>query len=116
MIFTFEIVKQENYCLINLNGELLESSQGNLLLEELEKKLSEGNLNFIVDFSKLNFLNSCGLGILVRMLTKIRNKSGEIVGFGLNEKVNKLLIITKLNQLFTIKEDLLSSTKAIIFK
>jgi anti-sigma B factor antagonist len=113
MIFSFEIVKQENYCLINLNGELLESSQGSLLLEELEKKLNEGTLNFIIDFSKLNFLNSSGLGILVRMLTKIRNKSGELVGFGLNEKVNKLLVITKLNQLFTIKDDLISSVKTL---
>jgi anti-sigma B factor antagonist len=114
MIFTFEILKEESYCLIKLNGELLESSQGNLLLEELEKKLIEGNLIFIVDFSKLNFLNSSGLGILVRMLTKIRNKSGELIGFGLNEKVNKLLVITKLNQLFAIKEDLQSSVKSII--
>lgn len=113
MIFTFEIIKQENYCLISLNGELLESTQGNLLLEELEKKLNDGSLNFIVDFSKLNFLNSSGLGILVRMLTKIRNKSGELVGFGLNEKVNKLLVITKLNQLFTIKDDLISSINTL---
>jgi anti-anti-sigma regulatory factor len=48
------------------------------------------------------------------MLTKIRNKSGELIGFGLNEKVNKLLVITKLNQLFAIKEDLQSSVKSII--
>ena len=113
MIFAFEILKHESYCLIKVNGELLENSQGNSLLEELEKKLNDGNLNFIIDFSKLNYLNSSGLGILVRMLTKIRNKGGELYGFGLNEKVNKLLVITKLNQLFTIKQDLQSSIDSI---
>jgi anti-sigma B factor antagonist len=111
MLFSHSISIQKNYILIKLNGDLIEKSLAEPLLEDLDKQLNQGNLKFVIDFSQLNYLNSNGLGILIKLLTKIRNKGGELSGFALNDKVKKLLLITKLNQLFIINETLEEAVK-----
>jgi anti-sigma B factor antagonist len=116
MIFTHTISNKEGYFLIQLKGDLIEKSLADPLLEDLDKQLNQGNLKFVIDFSQLNYLNSNGLGILIKLLTKIRNKGGELSGFELNDKIKKLLLITKLNQLFIINETLEDSIKAFSIK
>jgi len=106
MIFSHTISEKESYILIKLNGDLIEKSLAESLLNDLDKLINHGKLKFVIDFSELNYLNSNGLGVLIKILTKIRNKGGELSGFALNDKVKKLLLITKLNQLFIIKETL----------
>jgi anti-sigma B factor antagonist len=112
MIFTHTISNKEDYFLIQLKGDLIEKSLADPLLEDLDKQLNQGNLKFVIDFSQLNYLNSNGLGILIKLLTKIRNKGGELSGFALNDKIKKLLLITKLNQLFIVNETLDDALKA----
>jgi anti-sigma B factor antagonist len=116
MIFTHTISNKEGYFLIQLKGDLIEKSLADPLLEDLDKQLNQGNLKFVIDFSQLNYLNSNGLGVLIKLLTKIRNKGGELSGFALNDKIKKLLLITKLNQLFIINETLEDSIKAFSIK
>jgi anti-sigma B factor antagonist len=116
MIFTHTISNKEDYFLIQLKGDLIEKSLADPLLEDLDKQLNQGNLKFVIDFSQLNYLNSNGLGVLIKLLTKIRNKGGELSGFALNDKIKKLLLITKLNQLFIINETLEDSIKAFSIK
>ena len=55
--------------------------------------------------SKVSYINSSGLNLLVRLLTKARNKGGELVLISLSESVEKLFFITKLNSIFTICAD-----------
>ena len=52
--------------------------------------------------SKVSYINSSGLNLLVRLLTKVRNKGGELVLISISESVEKLFFITKLNSIFTI--------------
>jgi anti-sigma B factor antagonist len=112
MLFIHSITSNKDYSLIKLKGDLIEKSLAEPLIEELEKQLQSGNLKYVLDFSELNYLNSNGLGVLIKILTKIRNKGGELACFALNEKIKKLLLITKLNQLFIINENLEDAVKA----
>ncbi len=47
-------------------------------------------------------MNSSGIGVLITILTKFRNKGGEVVLVSPSEQIKKLLIITKLNAIFLI--------------
>jgi anti-sigma B factor antagonist len=58
-----------------------------------------------VDIAKIRFINSSGIGVLITILTKFRNKGGEVVLVKPSEQLKKLLIITKLNSIFTVVED-----------
>ena len=51
-------------------------------------------------------MNSTGLSILINILTQTRSKGGEVIIANVPEKINKLLLITKLNSVFTIKDNI----------
>jgi anti-sigma B factor antagonist len=53
-----------------------------------------------VDIAQVRYMNSTGIDVLITLLTKFRNKGGEIVIINPSEQVKKLLIITKLNAIF----------------
>ena len=57
-------------------------------------------------------MNSTGLSILINIFTQTRNRGGEVVITNIPEKINKLLIITKLNSIFNIEETVEAAKKA----
>lgn len=63
---------------------------------------SVNSTNLIIDMSDMRYMNSTGLNILVNLLTIYRNKGHEAVIINVPEKINQLLVITKLNSVFNI--------------
>ena len=56
----------------------------------------------LIDISDVRYINSSGIGVLITLLTKFRNKGGELFLIKPSEHVQKLLIITKLQAIFNI--------------
>jgi anti-sigma B factor antagonist len=100
MNFNHEI--QDNVLTIRLSGDLIGENNSAAVLsvvaEALEKKIKV----CIVDISDLRYINSSGIGLLITILTKFRNKGGEVYLMKPSENVQKLLVITKLNAIFHI--------------
>ncbi len=88
-----------------LQGDLIGSPDSQQLLEVVNKSIEESVILCAIDLSKVRFINSSGIGVLVSLLTKFRNRGGEMVLITPSEHIRKLLIITKLNAIFTIAED-----------
>ncbi len=89
----------------HLQGDLIGSPDSQQLLEVVNESINSSVVLCAVDLSKVRFINSSGIGILVSLLTKFRNRGGEMVLINPSEHIRKLLIITKLNAIFTIVED-----------
>ena len=106
MNFEYHIESKEAYTLINLSGILIAPNQSGELIEEFEETIAEGTLNVIVDLSGIETMNSTGLSVLISILTKARNAGGEAVLANLPEKVNELMVITKLYTVFTVDESI----------
>ncbi|HIA06476.1 MAG TPA: anti-sigma factor antagonist [Flavobacteriales bacterium] len=104
--FEYHIESKEAYTLINLSGILIAPNQSGELIEEFEETIAEGTLNVIVDLSGIETMNSTGLSVLISILTKARNAGGEAVLANLPEKVNELMVITKLYTVFTVAESI----------
>lgn len=87
---------------ISLSGDLIGENNSTaviaVVVEALEKKVK----TCIVDISDLRYINSSGIGLLITILTKFRNKGGEVYLMKPSENVQKLLVITKLNAIFQI--------------
>jgi anti-sigma B factor antagonist len=64
--------------------------------------IQDNVLKCVIDISKLRYINSSGIGVLITILTKFRNKDGEVFLLNPSESVQKLLVITKLNAIFQI--------------
>jgi anti-sigma B factor antagonist len=100
MNFTHKI--QDNRLLLNLSGDLIGEDNGAAVIEVVTNAIHEKALICIVDISELRYINSSGIGVLITILTKFRNKGGEVYLMRPSESVQKLLVITKLNAIFQI--------------
>jgi anti-sigma B factor antagonist len=96
---------KDDVLLLNLEGDLIGDNNETQLVEELSNHVYDNMLLCAVDISKIRFINSSGIGVLITILTKFRNKGGEVVLVKPSEQLKKLLIITKLNSIFTVVED-----------
>jgi anti-sigma B factor antagonist len=102
---TFEKEVKENALIIRLSGDLIGEDNGASLLEIATSSIQQQVLTCIIDISKLRYINSSGIGVLITILTKFRNKGGEVYLMKPSENVQKLLVITKLNAIFHIVQN-----------
>lgn len=100
---------------LQLQGDLIGEDSGVEIIELVNNHIQEGIRKAVVDISGLRYINSSGIGVLITILTKFRNKGGELCLLKPSESVKKLLIITKLNAIFTIvdtKEEALDALES----
>ena len=97
---------QDDYVLITIEGNLIGKDSGSSILEVANDVLAKGIIKCAVDIAEVKYINSTGIGVLITLLTKFRNKSGEMVVIKPSEHVQKLLIITKLTAIFKIVDTL----------
>jgi anti-sigma B factor antagonist len=114
MSFSFQIKKEEELVLIHLSGNLISKHQIEDLQNELDFYFSEGDTKIVLDLSEMKYMNSTGLSILINIFTQVRNRGGEVVLVNIPEKINKLLLITKLNSIFNIENTLEDAKKVLI--
>jgi anti-sigma B factor antagonist len=90
------------------------SVQGDLVIGEPEatfkrtvtRLLEEGKVNLLVDLSEVGFLDSSGLGALVRAMTNSQKEGGQTKLLNAGPQVRRLLEMTKLDSVFEIHDDL----------
>jgi anti-sigma B factor antagonist len=85
-----------------MSGDLIGEDTGTPLIEAVNEAVSHKVLTCIIDISELRYINSSGIGVLITILTKFRNKGGEVYLMKPSESVKKLLAITKLNAIFHV--------------
>ncbi len=81
-----------------------------LLNDKLYELIETGKTNVVADLEKVNWMNSSGLGILIGGLTTMRNNGGDLKLANITERIQSLLMITKL---LTVFETLDSVEKAV---
>ena len=99
---TFEHETREGNLILRLEGDLIGDDNGAKVLEAVSAAIQNSIRTGIIDISGLRYINSSGIGVLITILTKFRNKGGEVYLVKPSESVQKLLVITKLNSIFQI--------------
>ncbi|MBI3218102.1 MAG: STAS domain-containing protein [Cyclobacteriaceae bacterium] len=100
MNFSQEI--KESVLTLRIAGDLIGEDSGTQLVGAVNDAVSHKVLTCIIDISELRYINSSGIGVLITILTKFRNKGGEVYLMNPSESVKKLLVITKLNAIFQV--------------
>lgn len=101
-VMEFTSKQNKDRVLIGIEGRILSMLDAEPLLGEVESQLQNGHALFILDLSKTEYLNSEGLNVLLKILTKTRNAGGDTVLCRISGELEKLFIITKLAHIFTI--------------
>jgi anti-sigma B factor antagonist len=105
MEFTFKVEEKRDYCLLHFSGNLIEKSQAIEMMERFEELLSRDNKKFVIDMAGFKYMNSTGLNTLLTILTRARKNGGEAIVCCVPENIKSLLVITKLNNIFTVVEN-----------
>ncbi|WP_192821458.1 STAS domain-containing protein [Rufibacter sp. LB8] len=100
-----EHTSEENILIIRLEGDMIGGPETQRLMDLANTTIDDSMLLSAIDLSNVRFINSSGIGVLVSLLTKFRNRGGELLLINPSEHIRKLLIITKLNAIFTVAED-----------
>jgi anti-sigma B factor antagonist len=91
--------------IIHLFGDLIGEDDGTGILKVATDAVQQQVKRCIIDISELRYMNSSGIGVLITILTKFRNRGGEVYLLKPSDSVKKLLLITKLNAIFQVIQD-----------
>jgi anti-sigma B factor antagonist len=114
MSFSYKIEKDNSFINVSFIGNLMNKQQIQSLLDEIDFYSNEGINKIIIDLSEMKYMNSTGLNILINIFTQTRSKGGDVIITNIPEKINKLLVITKLNSIFNIKETVEEAKKVLV--
>lgn len=102
MKLNYKTSKDDKAHYLFIEGDLIGDEVGPKLVEVVSDAIQEDTRTFVIDLSEVRYISSSGIGLLITMLTKMRNVGGEVYLTAPSEHVKKLLIITKLNNIFTV--------------
>ena len=83
-----------------VSGKLMGGDETKEVHEKVKSLLTDGLKKIVIDLSKVKWLNSSGLGILISCLTSVTNSEAQLKIAGATEKVKSLFMITKLITVF----------------
>ena len=91
---------------------MTEGKETDALSERINKKIDEGLKKLIFDLNKVHWIDSSGLGLLIRAYTRMQKAGGELKLARVTRSVNSLLQMTKLTTVFAIHETLDEATES----
>jgi anti-sigma B factor antagonist len=92
--------------ILTVNGDLVIGEPESAFKKTVTRLLEEGRVHLLVDLSKVGFLDSSGLGALVRALTNSQKEGGQTKLLHAGPQIRKLLEMTRLDSVFEIHEDI----------
>jgi anti-sigma B factor antagonist len=110
----FNLKREAEVNLVTLNGKLLAEDEVSSITEEILMVIDSSFKNVVFDLSELNYINSSGINMFMKVITKSRVNNGEVIFSGVQGNVEKLFKIAKLNEIYTIyrsKKDALNHFK-----
>jgi len=89
---------------IDVSGRIT-VGEGNVMLRDLVRDLADENKKIVLNLGEVNYVDSSGMGELVKTHTTIRNRGGELKLANLNKRVHDLLHMTRLSSVFDVQKD-----------
>ena len=89
--------------IIDLEGDF-DLYSSHKVKEDLEKLIEQGNHTLLFNMDKVNYLDSTGIGVLIRILLLLKPKNGAMRLFHVHEAHMKVLKLTMLAQMLGVHE------------
>jgi anti-sigma B factor antagonist len=91
--------------ILDLSGRIT-LGEGNIMLREVVRELADkGQKAIVLNLGEVNYIDSSGVGELVKAHTTIRNLRGQLKLTNLTKRVHDLLQMTRLSAVFDIHKD-----------
>ena len=93
-------VKEDPAIVLTLETLYVGASEAGMIMDKIHELREKGEARVVIDLSWVQTMNSSGLGALISGLNMMRQAGGDLKLTGVNDKVDKLLVITKLHSVF----------------
>jgi len=90
----------ENVVVLDLKGKLTIGEGDELLKEKINNVLEQGHKNLLLNLEDVPYVDSAGLGEIVRTYTTVSRQGGTLKLVNLTKRITDLLAITKLLTVF----------------
>jgi len=90
--------------LIEVTGSLLAGPEIGELRNAVKECIERQATRLLIDFADATYMNSSAMGVLVSALTSYTKRRWELKICCLNNSINAIFVITKLNRVFAISK------------
>ena len=108
----YSLDERYNAVVIALKGNVMGGPDGASIHTTLHELKEKGQVNVVVDLGKTKFMNSSGLGMMISGLTTMRNAGGDLRLANVADRIQSLLVITKLITVFKHYESVDEAVKS----
>ena len=96
--------EKDGVSVVEVKGQLMGGSDTGELDEKLYAIIGKGAKKAIVDLGNCDWINSSGLSILIHHYKKFKDAGGELKLANLTKKVERIMVIARLTEVFDAKE------------
>ncbi len=86
--------------ILDLNGKMTLGEGDELLKDKVNSVVSQGHKKLVLNLAAVPYIDSAGLGEIVRTYTTVSRQGGSLKMLGLTKRIADLLSITKLLTVF----------------
>ena len=97
-------VMHQKVAVVSLRGKLMGPPATTELVEDIERLLDDGVARVVIDLKHVNWINSLGVGGIIKCVTRMRNVGGSLHLVGLTEKVRSVFVMSQLTKVIPINE------------
>ena len=99
--------------ILRIEGDITSGSEGELMAA-YARAAASGATAVVLDFSKLAYMNSGGIGLLVTLLVRAQRNRGRLIATGLSDHYRQIFTLTRLDEAIEIHEDAGAAAAAAI--
>ncbi len=96
-----ELEEIEQRILLRLDGRL-DASSIQILERKIDKLIEERHTQLLLDFTRVDYLSSAGLRILLAAAKKLKAKKGTLVLFSLQEEISEVVKMAGFDRILQI--------------
>ena len=86
--------------ILDLHGKMLIGEGDEMLREKINDLVENGTKRIVLNLAEVPYVDSAGLGEIVRCYTTVGNREGQMKLLNLTKRIKDLLAITKLLTVF----------------
>ncbi len=98
--------EKDGIAILEPKGKMMGGSDTGELDEKLYALLGKGSKKVILDLGETDWINSSGLSILIHHWKKFNDSGGHLRLANLTQKIEKILVISKLTTVFETHDSL----------
>ncbi len=88
---------KNSHAIVKIEGNL-DGQKSDELMIAVEKQIVPGNVDILVDFEKVEYISSMGIGTLISLYRDIKEKNGRLIIYGIRDVVKDIFDRTHLNK------------------